>query len=199
MVLFLTIIIRYFSSKSTICCDRAFLNKTKRLEYFLGISVDGADTMKNIWNFYHGMGNCFNIFKYLSAKKNNAAFEKANPVILLFDNEQEKNRPLKKFLNYTKINFEEKHISQKLNFNLYLQTIPLVGKLDKCEIEDLYQEETLNLTINEKKFSRDADFDQKRYFGKSIFSRYIIDHYNEIDFSNFINLLDSIDRICRQD
>lgn len=177
----------------------SFLNKTKRLEYFLGISVDGADTMKNIWNFYHGMGNCFNIFKYLSAKNNNAVLEKANPVILLFDNEQEKNRPLKKFLNYTKINFEEEHISQKLNFNLYLQTIPLVGKLDKCEIEDLYQEETLNLTINEKKFSRDTDIDQKRYFGKSIFSRYIIDHYNEIDFSNFIKLLDSIDRICRND
>lgn len=95
-------------------------------------------------------------------------------------------------MNYTKINFEEEHISQKLNFNLYLQTIPLVGKLDKCEIEDLYQEETLNLTINEKKFSRDTDIDQKRYFGKSIFSRYIIDHYNEIDFSNFIKLLDCL-------
>lgn len=176
-----------------------FLNKTKRLKYFLGISVDGADTMKNIWNFYHGMENCFNIFKYLSVKNNNATLDKANPVILLFDNEQEKNRPLKKFLNYTKINLEEANICQKLNFNLYLQTIPLIGKLDKCEIEDLYQEETLNLTINGKKFSRDAKFDQKIYFGKAIFSRYIIDHYNEIDFSNFIKLLDSINRICIKD
>ena len=28
-----------------------FLNKTKRLKYILGIVQNGADTMKNIWNF----------------------------------------------------------------------------------------------------------------------------------------------------
>ena len=31
-----------------------FLNKTKRLKYFFGIVQNGADTMKNIWNFYNG-------------------------------------------------------------------------------------------------------------------------------------------------
>lgn len=174
-----------------------FLNKTKRLEYFLGISIDGADTMKNIWNFYKGMGGCFNIFDYLSEKNKAMALSNINPVILLFDNEQNKNRPLKKFLNYTNINLEKGQICQKLYSNLYLQVIPLINKLKMCEIEDLYLEKTLNLIIKGKKFSRDENLDTNKYYGKGVFSKYIIEHYNEIDFSNFIKLLDSIDCICR--
>ena len=85
-----------------------------------------------------------------------------------------------------------------MNSNLYLQTIPLINESETCEIEDLYQEKTLNLTIKGKKFSRDADADSKKYFGKAVFSKYIIEHYNEIDFSNFVKVLDSIDCICRE-
>lgn len=41
-----------------------FLTKTKRLRYFLGIEEDGADTMKNIYNFYTGNCNCRNLFDF---------------------------------------------------------------------------------------------------------------------------------------
>lgn len=173
-----------------------FLNKTKRLDFFFGITIDGADSMKNIWNFYNGKSNCYNIFEYLNKKNKEQSTNKANPVILLFDNEQKNDKPLKKFLNYINNTLEKNQISKNLNNNLYLQTIPLVNELEECEIEDLYQEDVLDITIDGKNFSKNAKADSVNYFGKHIFSKYIIENYNEIDFSNFIELLDSINYIC---
>ena len=127
-----------------------FLNKTKRLNYFFGISSDGADTMKNIWNFYNGKNNCKNIYEHIKNKSQVESSNKVNPVILLFDNEQKSEKPLKKFLKYTDVNLEIDQISKQLKANLFLQTIPLANSLEECEIEDLYQKEVLNVTINEK-------------------------------------------------
>lgn len=180
-----------------------FLNKTRRLDYFLGISSDGADTMKNIWNFYTGKNNCANIFDYLNNKDKSMNSKKVNPVILLFDNEQKSDKPLKNFLNYINIKLDNGTTSKHLKGNLFLQTIPLKEGLKECEIEDLYQTEVLNITINEKKFCRNMDGDSEEYFGKHIFSMYIKKHYDDkindnyiIDFSNFINILNEIDNLC---
>lgn len=175
-----------------------FLNKTKRLEYFLGVSRDGADTMKNIWNFYTGQHGCKNIFSYISKKCLSSSVSKVNPVILLFDNEQKSDRPLKKFLNHIRINLNEKEISVPVKENLFLQTVPLINGLEECEIEDLYNQEVLDVNIGGKFFNRKYIEDSEEYFGKYIFSTYIIKHYKEINFNNFIAVLDSInDIICK--
>lgn len=172
-----------------------FLNKTKRLEYFLGISGDGADTMKNIWNFYSGKDNCENIYEYMKRRSRTELSNKVNPVILLFDNEQKSKRPLKKFLTHLEIKMDANIISKNLKANLFLQTIPLDDGLEESEIEDLYQKEVLNVTINGKKFCRNAKDDPEKYFGKHIFSIYIMKHYNEVDFSKFLPILDSINSL----
>lgn len=64
-----------------------------------------------------------------------------------------------------------------------MQTIPLVNGLEECEIEDLYQKEVLNGTIDGEKFD-------KRKFSKDVMK-----HYTEIDFSNFLPILDSISNL----
>lgn len=173
-----------------------FLNKTRRLDYFLGISSDGADTMKNIWNFYIGKNNCINIYEYIKNKSQNESLDKVNPVILLFDNEQKSDRPLKNFLKYLGIKLDDRQISKQLKANLFLQTIPLMKGLEECEIEDLYEKEVLNVTIDGKNFCRSAEDDSEKYFGKHIFSMYIRERYNRIDFSNFLEVLDSINNLC---
>lgn len=173
-----------------------FLNKTRRLDYFLGVSSDGADTMKNIWNFYTGKNNCANIFEYINNKNQNESLDKANPVILLFDNEQKSDRPLKNFLKYLDIKLDDGQISKQLRANLFLQTIPLMKGLEECEVEDLYRDEVLSVTIHGKNFCRSAEDDSEKYFGKHIFSMYIKEHYNRIDFSNFLEILDSINNLC---
>ena len=173
-----------------------FLHKTKRLSYLLGISVDGADTMKNIWNFYTGNHGYYNIYEYLNKKNPQELSDRINPVILLFDNEQKTKRPLKEFLNHTDTVLEQGMISKKLLANLYLQTIPIIGKSEECEIEDLYLKELLDTPIDGKKFCKNAKDNSKDYVGKHIFSLYVIKHYKEIEFNNFISLLDSINDIC---
>lgn len=172
-----------------------FLNKTKRLGYFLGISSDGADTMKNIWNFYTGKNNCDNIFEYIKSKSQTESLDNVNPVILLFDNEQKSDRPLKKFLAHSGIKLDLEQISKQLKANLFLQTIPLMNGLKECEIEDLYKDKVLSVIIHGKSFCKSAEDDPEKYFGKHIFSTYIMNHYNEIDFSNFLVILDSINML----
>lgn len=173
-----------------------FLNKTRRLDYFLGISSDGADTMKNIWNFYTGKNNCINIYEYIKNKSQNESLDKVNPVILLFDNEQKSDRPLKNFLKYLGIKLDDRQITKQLKANLFLQTIPLMKGLEECEIEDLYEKEVLNVTIDGKNLCRSAEDDSEKYFGKHIFSMHIRECYNRIDFSNFLEVLDSINNLC---
>lgn len=172
-----------------------FLSRSKRLNYFFGISSDGADTMKNIWNFYDGKNNCENIYEYMKRKRQSEPSNKANPVALLFDNEQKSNKPLKEFLAYLNIKMEPGVICKHLKANLFLQTIPLVNGLKECEIEDLYQKEVLNIAIKGKKFCKNLEDDSENYFGKHIFSLYVKRHYNEIDFSNFLPILDSINSL----
>lgn len=171
-----------------------FLNKSKRLKYFLGIVQNGADTMKNIWNFYNGKNNCDNIFKYINDKSEYGVIRAVNPVILLFDNEKHSDKPLRKFLKHIGMNAESDKPFLKLNANLYLQKIPRVNNSDS-EIEDLYSKEILNISINGKKIEKIVKDEDT--FSKDIFSKYILEHYQEIDFSNFLPLLDSINNICK--
>lgn len=152
--------------------------------------------MKNIWNFYIGKNNCINIYEYIKNKSQNESLDKVNPVILLFDNEQKSDRPLKNFLKYLGIKLDDRQISKQLKANLFLQTIPLMKGLEECEIEDLYEKEVLNVTIDGKNFCRSAEDDSEKHFGKHIFSMYIREHYNRIDFSDFLEVLDSINNLC---
>lgn len=173
-----------------------FLNKTKRLKYFFGIVQNGADTMKNIWNFYNGKNNCDNIFQYINDKSEYGVIKNVNPVILLFDNEQEPDKPLRKFLNYIGMQSGSPKPFLKLKSNLYLQKIPRINNSD-CEIEDLYSKEVLNIVIDGKKFEKMVNDCAEDTYSKDIFSKYILAHYQEIDFKNFQPLLDSINNICK--
>lgn len=171
-----------------------FLNRTKRLRYFLNISMDGGDTFKNIWNYYNGKDNCKNIFEYIKIKNSNNTLEKVNPVILLLDNEQENAKPLRKFKAHSGVELDKNQISIPLIGNLFLQTIPLVNDLKECEIEDLYDKDDINMKIKWKTFSSKID-DSGKYFDKQEFAIKIIQNYEKIDFSNFLQILDSINNL----
>ena len=168
----------------------SFLRKTKRLTFFLGIKHDGADTMKNIYNAFTGTNSFPNLFS--SIKKYGS--KPSNPVILLFDNETEKNYPLYKFLNYTHSSLEE-NLSKRLFENLYICTIPLVNDKKECEIEDLFPEEVLNHEIDGKRLDRKGEKDRNNYYTKQEFATYITKNMNTIDFSYFVPLLDELSTI----
>lgn len=170
----------------------SFLKRSKRLEYFFNINQDGADTIKNVLNMYTGQKGFANYYKYFKDKSEK---DGRNPVLLIFDNEQKTDRPLKKFKKDAKI--QDVNIKNWINIlgNLYLVTNPIVNGKDECEIEDLFSESTLNILIGGKSFSRNSKSENDKYYGKAIFADYVMKNYQKIDFSNFVPFLDSINSV----
>jgi hypothetical protein len=174
----------------------SFLKRTKRLQYFLGIFKDGADTLKNIYSFYDSKRDTPNYFSYFTEV---CKVLPKNPVILMFDNEIEsgKRKPIRNFLNTVKLDEQKSKILKneyKVNLigNLYVLTVPLIRGNSECEIEDLFDENTLTHKIDGKVFTKKDKYDKSRYYGKEIFSKYISNNYLKINFNDFRPLLDNI-------
>lgn len=182
----------------------SFLRRTKRWKYFFGISLDGADAMKILYRYHVGSNR--RIPPYLNYFRQLSGHEQHNPVILLYDNESKSERPLKKFLGEDVHATADQKAELKANLHirlitdskLFVVTSPLVGNKEECEIEDLFSDELLSLNLEGKTFCRKDKFDNSKYFGKEIFSQYVYENYQTIDFSKFIPLLDVIDAIIAQ-
>ncbi|OFU79063.1 RNA-dependent DNA polymerase [Staphylococcus sp. HMSC10C03] len=176
-----------------------FSNKPKKitkLHYFLNIVSDGADAMKNIYNYYVDKDPSYpNFVEYF---KNVGKVPPSNPVLLLFDNElNNNNKPLYNFCNFVKLKKNQKsELSSKyktcLTANLYLLTHQLLHNCSENELEDLFTSNTLAKTINNKVFCKKDKFDNTKYYGKEIFSKYISSNYKTINFDNFKPVLDNI-------
>lgn len=174
----------------------SFLKKTKRLTYFLNICSDGADTMKNIYNYYSEV-NSTKYPNYFAKISNLGGSSPQNPVVLLFDNEiANAKKPISGFLSYIKADEAIKESIQNnlytqlvQNSNLFLVTNPLVNNVRECEIENLFDQATLDHQISGRKFSLQDGYDKTQFYGKEIFSNYISNNYLSIDFSGFRGLL----------
>ena len=83
----------------------------------------------------------------------------------------------------------------KISDNLYLLTNPIPKGEKEAEIENLFDGDTLAHEIDGKKFSLCGDFDNSKFYGKEIFSKYISSNYKTLDFSRFKPLLDALNQI----
>ena len=171
----------------------SFFRRTSRIRYFFQISQDGADAITTIYQLYAGKDDERNYYKKIANQT------MRNAVIFLFDNETQNKKPLKKFIDVAKLNDTQKdNLRTKLytrlldNSKLFLATTPLPAGNRESEIEDLFTEATRNTIIGGKRFSANDQHDTAQFYGKKIFSEFIYDHYDAIDFSGFIPLLDAI-------
>ena len=80
------------------------------------------------------------------------------------------------------------------NCKLNLVSVPLPLGKNECELEDLFTDETLNIEINGRKFSRHVE-DPQKYYNKDIFSKYIFQNYTKIDFTGFKPLLNILNML----
>ncbi|WP_273716957.1 retron Ec67 family RNA-directed DNA polymerase/endonuclease [Alkalihalobacillus pseudalcaliphilus] len=174
----------------------SFLKRTKRLRYFLNIDKDGADSLKNIYNYYDDKKQGPNYFSYFREISKDVP---KNPVIFMFDNEIESGakKPIGNFLKHSsikaeKIEFLKTEYKIGLTSNLYLLTVPSIPGLPESDIEDLFNETTLSTLIGGKSFIKKDKYDTSKYYGKEIFSQYIIKNYQFIDFNKFRPLLDKL-------
>lgn len=181
----------------------SFLKRTKRLEYFLNIKKDGADTMKNIYQYCSDKGDKIHYPNYLKLFKELSRRMPNNVVILLFDNElKSKERPIYKFINDKAVKLEESQKNklieeEKVNLidNLFLLVTPSVQNKKTSDIEDLFDEAVLDTEISGKKFSKNDKYDKDSNYGKDTFSKYVMKNYDKIDFHAFKRLLDNIESI----
>lgn len=180
----------------------SFLKKTKRLRYFLNINLDGGVALKNIYNFFNSNNAKNSAPNYLEYFKKISSTLPENPVILLFDNEIKSNneKPIGNFLNHARIDDNKRAILEKkymVNIidNLYLLTVPLVKGKSECDIEDLFDNMTLSHKIGGRTFTKRDKYDVSMYYGKEMFSKYILNNYSEIDFNEFRSVLDNINNI----
>ena len=182
----------------------SFLERSSRLEYFFGITKDGADSLMNIYNYYSGEYGKLNLLNFFKKKETKSC----KPVILLYDNELQKingnKKPLSKFINKAvkedKDNFKkiiQKKLYNNLLGNLYLATIPIVDtNKQEAEIEDLLNKEVLEHKINNRSFSKDPKNGNE--YGKNELSKYVFKNYSNINFQNFKKLLDTLQNIIEE-
>ena len=172
----------------------SFFNRTKRWEYFFGMSRDGADALKNLYrNFIQSPKlNKYTLVDFF--QKQGTTFSKA-PIIFLFDNELVTQRPLHSFVSGDTLSSKQieelkknYHVLLDSPCNLHLVSVPLITNKAECEIEDLFSEETLNTKINGRTFDR-HDSNPSKFYNKDIFSKYVMKNYSNIDFNNFRPLL----------
>lgn len=179
----------------------SFLQKSKRLAYFLNFKKDGADTMNNIYKFFSKNGG-EKYPNYIEMFKNLGSTVPLNSVILLFDNElNNKNKPVYKFVSNKISDDRKKQLCTKtwinLLENLYLMITPLVGECEESDIEMLFDEATLSHEIGGKKFCKKDTYDTSKFYGKEIFSQYIMKNYSSIDFGGFKSLLNCINVVIK--
>ena len=169
-----------------------FLIRSERFRYFFKLNLDGADTIYNIYNLYEKE----KLYDYFCDR---FGIIPDNPVILIFDNEDSKEKPLNKFLKCTQnsgiisSNIKDNLYSiLKENTNLFLLVNQKIASQKDTEIENLFAQDILNTHIDGKRLSLKDKINPEEEYGKEIFSKYIFENYNKIDFSNFRPMLDKL-------
>lgn len=176
----------------------SFFRRSRRMQYFFGMSQDGADAMRALYQYFIPGRNTPNYLKYF---RELCGQEPQRPVIFLFDNETESDRPLKIFLKKEGGSVDKARLKTDLyaplisGGNLYLMASPLTPGKRECEIEDLFDKTTLDHIIAGRSFSRDERYDTEKYYGKDMFSKFVLANYKTINFSSFRPLLDALSNL----
>jgi len=121
-----------------------------------------------------------------------------HPVIVLLDNDTGlksiKNKLISpstgKKVEHDKIGREDFYY---IHSNLYAIVLPEENQ----EIEDLFDDSVLDVKLNGKSFNRDPQSDNNKFFGKSIFSKYIEGNKGVISFSGFKCVFDRMVSVNR--
>lgn len=174
----------------------SFLRRTKRLEYFLNIALDGANTLKNVMKFYTEKENA-NYPNYMQYFKEMSGRKPLNPVVLLFDNELVNDKKPAGDFAKNWLNGEQKEKLKncrnvQVQDNVFMVVTPLVSDCEQTDIEMLFDKEIQDIEIDGRKLDKTGEKNKEKYFNKDVFSHYIMKNYKNINFENFRPMLDDI-------
>lgn len=75
---------------------------------------------------------------------------------------------------------------------MFISTTPLIDEEDKTDIEMLFDQMLQNIEIEGRTLDKTGTKDKTKYFNKDILSRYIMKHYEEINFDNFKSIFNNM-------
>ena len=178
----------------------------------------GGNDLISLLHFFIDINNQVSR-NYISYFKNILHQEPLKPVVFLLDNEENKKKPLKNFINSiskgTNVPSDEIYNIIKSNFlynidyNSFLLTLPIPSPQSQnqateinFEIEDLFDLDFINENLiapkfGGRKFDKKKKHEDHQHISKEIFSKEILNNYNSdyIDFSNFIPLLEKLNEL----
>jgi len=145
-----------------------------------------------------GTGDLKNFIpEYIKEMNRFQAPGKQSPVILLVDNDEAGRTVynVARQFSHKKPTGTDSFI--RIAGNLYLVTTPLKSGQKDSVIEDAFGDLTKNLKLGNKSFlpENDKAFDPTVHFGKHIFSQYVEQNADKIDFSGFSDILTRLDAV----
>ncbi|MTC43664.1 retron Ec67 family RNA-directed DNA polymerase/endonuclease [Providencia sp. wls1921] len=168
-----------------------FLKLSKKNKWLLGMG-EGTDPIR------------FFISNYIKNYNKYPCFKAKKPVIILLDNDSGSKGSggiLSLLTQGTFSNIKEnRNELRKKKYihvyeNLYVIFTPLIKGNDSC-IEDLYDRKTLEKKLNGKKFKNSNLNLKPDEYSKNHFAKYVIqDNIENINFDNFKQILESLDKI----
>lgn len=190
----------------------AFLNRSQTIEYLFNVPKGGSGFQS--WYNYFSNKEKFKMSdkekllypNYIEYFQKLTSRLPQNPTIFLFDNEPSGN-PLYQFASYAKDldispnnldTIRKPMVNYRINkkSSLYLMSTPLMAKINSgnsSDIEDLLiakqKMPILYLDQQDKTFDKNGG---PNHYGKEILSKYVLKHFAQFDFTEFIPLLDGI-------
>jgi RNA-directed DNA polymerase len=134
------------------------------------------------------------IAHYVKEVKKFKAPGNEHPIILLVDNDGGAAPILKTAKQFSKVQPTRHDPFIPIFGNLYLVLTPLIGGEDS-KIEDSFSEETKGITLGGKTFNPDNLIDPDKHYGKYVFSQFIDQHADKIDFSGFTKILSRLSAV----
>lgn len=191
--------------------DIRFFNRTSLHQYYLNISKSGGSISGGFFDLIVTEREYRNKFFGNNLKPDYMSDRRIpkQPIILLFDNERDKDKPLRKALkachkvyHNIEINDLQKNLDEQswtyYQVNIYIATLPPPIELESLsdfEIEDLLQGELKKLKKEGKTINRSGDTKGKNYISKNKFSTFILENYEKVDFGHFLPLINVFNQI----
>jgi len=117
----------------------------------------------------------------------------AQPVIVIYDNDEEGQKIRKVIRNVSKVNTTGAEPFVHVYKNLYVVPIPLQDGVSSSKIEDCFDSRIKETVIEGKSFHEGNSSDIHNHYGKKVFAHKVIrPNADKVDFSGFRPLLQNI-------
>lgn len=166
-------------------------------EKFVFKNISFTKKAARLMSLTGGAGDMEGVIKQIKHyRKDFRSTPSSQPVVFLVDNDTAGGKVLKIAQNIDGSVTTNEYV--KFYEKCYVVPIVPLGQPEN-EIEDLFDSSVLTIKIGKKSFDRSSDYNTSTHYGKYEFATKIVkEQRDKIEFSNFDNLLDLLEKIAKR-